>query len=407
MQNCIYNKLLSLLALFAILISVSLGLIGCGKKDDGNENGENQSGSENQDKTNNDEDYRTNVIVPEYKDYGRGTVNFSDISYTRPNYSAVIGKINSVTELIKNNTGDFDSQLKLLKELESDYSTVLSMQSLATVYNAKNTSNQFWNDEFGYVTKNYPAFADAVEEMMVAAANSPNAKLFEDEYFGEGFIEEYKDGGNITDKMVELWEAEEVLEAKYSSLSTASIKVTYNGVSDTVDNLLSYYLDKYGETSGEYVRAYTVIMNGYNKKLVEEAEDIIVSLVKVRREIANELGHASYLTYAYETLGRDYSSSDMEKLFNEISEYAVPVYSSLINLVFSRYFDENRDAKDLSLDDLLNFGYGVIGQIDEGLEDIYAYMLQYGLYDIELSETNRQSGAFTTYIDNYNAPFYV
>ena len=37
--------------------------------------------------------------------------------------------------------------------------------------------------------------------------------------------------------------------------------------------------------------------------------------------------------------------------------------------------------------------------------DIYAYMLQHGLYDAELYDENRYTGAFTTYLDKYEAPF--
>ena len=418
MHKRILNSVLSLLLCLALAFSVSATLISCSiakdedaSADNDKQNGSNAPESPEAEGPETDSSYHDKIKIPEYKDYGRSTVNFTDITYERPNYAAAINLFRQVISDIEQNQLSYEEQLAKITELEDDYNTVLTMYSLANIYNSKDSSVKFWNDEYAAVTSGYPAFAEVIEDLFVAAANSPHAENFEKDYFGDGLIEEYKDGGKFTDAMIEFWAKEEALEAEYSSLSTDSFEITYNGATDTVDNLLKFYSDKYGEGSREYLSHSSMIISNYQKKLKDAQLRIFIELIKVRKSIANELGNDSYLDYGYEALARDYSSEEASKFLDDIAEYIVPVYQLLSFSVFIPYFypgglDKSPiEATQLPLDKLVNDGYELMGEIDAKLGDIYGYMLQHGLYDIELYENNRRGGAFTTYLENYNAPF--
>jgi oligoendopeptidase F len=129
-----------------------------------------------------------------------------------------------------------------------------------------------------------------------------------------------------------------------------------------------------------------------------------VELFKIRKLIADELGHSSYMNYGYEALGRDYSPENTSKLLTAISTNVLPVYNRLYEEVFGSYFQTNIPTK-VKLDTLINNGYKIIENMDSELVDIYSYMLQYNLFDIELTSVNRQEGAFTAYLDSYDSPF--
>ena len=414
MHKRILRSLLSILLCIALAFSISLTLISCsmagGDSSDENDapQGDGPSTPEGSDENSN---YHDKIKVPEYKDHGRDTINFADIKYERPNYAAVIALFRQTIDAIEANQISYDEQLARINELDAPYNTVLTMYSLANIYNSKNTAEKFWNDEYAIVTSGYPAFAEAIEDLFVAAASSPHAERFEDDYFGEGLIEEYKDGGKFTDKMIAYWEDEEALEAEYASLSSDSFKISYNGITDTVDNLLEYYKSKYGESSREYLSHSSMIITNYQNKLEDEQLRIFISLIKVRKNIATELGNDSYLDYAYESLSRDYSSEDASRFLDGIAEYIVPVYQLLSLSVFIPYFYPNGTSKSpisttsLTLDALINDAHELLTEVDAELGDIYGYMLQHGLYDIELSTANRMQGAFTTYLNDYNAPF--
>lgn len=405
---------IAILLLISLMLSTALFLTSCNAADDqinsGNGTDPNPD-ADNTDKDDTDGDKNSgndikdgHIVVPEYKDYERGTVNFKDISYKRPDFDAVIGAINSVTEIISANAVSFEEQIAAVEALEPDYANVLTMYSFANIYNSKDASVTYWNEEYSYVSTNYPSFVDAIEEMFVAAANSPHAEKFEADYFGEGLIEEYRDGGTYTDEMIALWSEEESLEARYSSLSTATVTVTYNGKEDTVDNILAYYADKFGINSQKYNLAYVSCMDIYEEAMQKIADGILVDLFKVRRRIANELDCDSYIEYAYSSYNRDYTPQQMSQLLDDIAEYALPVYITLNHYIFQNYFKINTSSE-LDISTLINNGYFMTRELNDELHEIYSYMLQHGLYDIAPSETNRLDGAFTAYLETYNAPF--
>ena len=405
MHKRILKSILSLILCLCIIFSVALTLVACSASEGNNGSGDNNPSSDIEN------DYHDKIVVPEYKDYQRGTINFKDISYTRPNYTTTIENIRSVIAAIEKNEISFDEQIERIIALEDEYNHILTMYSLANIYNSKDTSLKFWNTEYTYVASNYPLFAEAIEDLFVAAANSTLAEKFEEEYFGEGLIEKYRDGGKFTEAMIELWANEEQLEAEYSSISTDSVEITYNGITDTLNNLLDFYKQKYGESSREYLSHSSLICTQYREKLNAEYLRIFISLIKTRKEIARELGNRSYLDYAYESLGRDYTSAEASKYLDDISEYIVPVYNVLYLSAFIPYFYPDGMAKPaieasgVTLDVLINNGYDILEDADSGLTEIYAYMLQHGLYDIELNGENRMPTSFTTYLDQYNAPF--
>ncbi len=414
MRRGILNKIFSLLLILALTLSVTVSLAGCAMTGDGNgdmggSNGGEQSGEDNSNGQANGDtsgisDNLDKIIVPEYKEYPRKTVNFSEIVYKRPDFDKINNAFQEVIDIINENSIPYEEQLAKIEALEEDYENVLTMYQLANIYNSKKASEVFWNTEFSYVSENYPAFAKSIEDLYVCAANSPNAEKFENDYFGSGLIDEYKDGGILSENMVKLWSDEEALEAKYSSISTATVTVTYKGKEATVDNILSEYLEKYGENSKEYLAAYSACMQEYEDKSTVLFREIFIDLIKIRKLIADELGYASYKTYAYESYGRDYSEAEAEAFIDDIAEFAVPVYQTLNFYVFDSYFNTTLPSK-TTIDKVINNSYKAISTVDGELADIYNYMLLFNLYDIELSKVNRQEGAFMTYLDAYDAPF--
>ena len=366
MKIGIFKRIIVLFLVFMVLFSVSLSLFGCGlfNKDsdgDGFENG--TDSSESATKPEHDEHWLDKVILPEGESFGRETVDFDKIEYVRPNFDATTEKLRTIISAIEKNEISFEEQIAMIEALEGDYEKILTMRTLADISVAKDSSSEYWNAEYAYVTGSYPNLAKVIEQMYVAAANSPHAERFEDEYFGDGLIEEYKDGGKLTDTLVKLLESEEALEAEYLSL-----------------------------TESDY-------------ELEEKQTRIFIELVKVRRMIANELGDKSYADYAYETLGRDYSADKASRLLDDIAEYILPTYQILAYTSLSKYVYGTEDAANLGLADLMNNSRELLRGIDESYGEIFNYMLSHKLFDVDIQRENRNEGAFVTYLEEFDAPF--
>ena len=344
------------------------------------------------------------IIKPAEKTYpDRKTVKFSEIVYSRPDMTALTESFTALAEDIKDSSLSFDEKINRIEELEDGYSHMLTMMSYSNIRKDMDTADKYWETEYGYISESYPEFSRALEAVFVAAAQSDDAERFEDEYFGDGLIEKYSGGGSITEKLVLLSTREAELENEYSSISTANTIITYNGKTDTYDNILAEYADRLGVDSKTYEKAVRECDVLYDSASSERTRKIFVELLKVRRDIADEYGYERYTEHAYKSIYHDYSEDKMIQYLKDIAASVVPVWAALETYVFSSYTPEFSSTPQKN--ELINTLFSVYDKMDDGLADAYSYMLQFGLYDINLTSENRFEGSFETYLYEYDAPF--
>ena len=339
------------------------------------------------------------IITPELRDYPeRNTVKFTEIKYIRPDIEKISSDFSAAAAAISDESLSFEEKLDGIIALEGSYTELLTMLSYSRIRRSEDVSDTYWNDEYAYISENYPSFSKVLEELFVAAATSPDAERFEDEYFGEGLIEKYSDGGSITDALVALTTRETELENEYSELSEANVIITYRGTTDTCESLLEKHKD---ERNFEKTKAEIEML--YKSAYSERTNEIFVELVKVRRSIANERGLDSYTEHAYEAVNHEYNEGKILSLIDGIAEHVVPVWATLETYVFSTTDDS--DSEKLDRVSLINELYDVYERMDDGLLDAYSYMLGYNLYDVNGASTNRYEGSFATYLYAYDAPY--
>ena len=401
------NKIISFLLTLSIILSLLLTAVSCSKPD-GNDPGQDPSeGGDTPGEENPPEDGNaTGIILPPYKDYGRNTVDFNNLTYKRPDIAGSISAFGAVTLAIEQNQKSFDELLSMIIALEGEYNNIFSMRSIANIYMSRDSKNEFWCEESSYIEQNLPSYAQAIDNLFVAAANSEHAERFEDEYFGDDLISNYRDGGSYTDELVALLEEEAELESRYNSISTANTYITYGKMNDTVDNILAHYRELYGENSSSYAQVVTVCESLYYYASQDAMVEIYVDIVKVRRKIADELSLDSYAEFAYDNHRYDYSISDTMNFLNDISTYIAPIYSQLaysLGAVLDMPPEESIMYTEVHT--LMNTLSSVYKEMDTELSDIYSYMLQHKLYDITHEGENRAKGAFTTYIGSNNSPY--
>lgn len=383
------KAIISLILLCALLLSFSA----CNKKQDGD------SENDNNNPATDTPTGPVTIIVPEYKDYGRGTVNFSDIVYSRPSVLEISAKFDAVASDVAANELNLSTLIDNIKDIESDYNKTITMYSLAEIYSCKDSSVDFWKKEFEHLSTNYPTFSQSVEGLLVACAKSPHRESFETEYFGYS-LEEYVDGGIYTDEVVELMSEEARLEAEYSNLSMDTVEIVYNeDWKGTATEVLAMAREKYGADSQEYSRIFLAVTTKYNSALIKLEVPIFVNLLKVRRLIADELNYDSYATLAYDRMGYDYSLRDMVELIKDVGRYVTPVSS-----VLSDYMKPNTTARPDRVE-IINSLYKVYRDLDPELFSTYCYMLQHGLYDVAPLSESRFRGSFTTYLPTNESPY--
>ena len=392
-----------------LIICMVFTLLSCGKKA-GDSTGENTPTTDGGSAGNNENiSSGLTVVVPEYKDYGRGTENFDKLVYSRPNMQAVIDGFGAATYVVEADEIGVDEQIAKIREMEEPLATVKTMYSLAQIYNNKNSSVEYWQTEYGYISANYPKLSQIVEDLLVACAQSEHRATFETEYFGYS-LEEYVDGGIYSDEVVALMEEEARLESEYTSISTATVEITYKGTSSnmqwsgTVDSVIAQAQEYFKYDEASFERCLLAIDVLYESARQKIEGPLLIELIRVRRLIADELGLESYSELAYDSMGYDYSSGEMLSLLDDIGQYVAPVASDLEYSVFQSYFTTNVQPR-LDKTVLINTLYQIYDKLGGDYKDAYSYMLQHGLYDVDTASANRYNGAFTAYIDNNNSPY--
>ena len=395
---------LSLLLCLLMLSTVIINTVSCiepGYSPSANDSGKNPT----PDVDSSESDDKSSIIVPPHLDYGRDTVSFNDIEYSRPDANSLIEGFNNVAELITEGKEEYDALLNSICALEPEYSKYSTMFNYAYIMNSKDKSNAYWNEEYDFISSSEPQLIKAVEALFVAAATSEHSESFETDYFGVGALAEYKDGGKFTDTLVKLLEKETELENQYSSLSTATVKITYKGKTDTAEAHINR-IDTdsaYGEAEREAAKKQC--LNLYEREYNRISKDILVELVKIRSRIATEYGYDSYANLAYEEYGREYSERDAKEFVESLAKYVLPVYLKLNYSVFLPFFNSVSESTKINAARVINSLYDVYEDIDSDLHTVYSYMLEYDLYDYAPSNLNRFEGSFTTYLDDYGTPF--
>ncbi len=391
-----YYRLIALLLLVSMLLAGTSVLTACAPQEPTNDDGPPTVDGGAPDKS---------IIKPEVKSYDRETINFNRIEYARPDVDKILSDFSSVTDVIAKNEIPYKDQLGAVISLEASYSSLRTMYSYANIRLSEDKRSSYWCDEYDYISGYIPSFSSTIEKLYVAAARSEHAAKFEVDYFGDELVEKYAGGGIYTDALVRLMEEETAIENRYSSLSTSSVVITYKNKTDSFDAIIDFYAETFGEESLTYKTALEECSRLYQERANELSRQMLVELLKIRKLIADELGYKSYAEYAYQTMEHGYTADQMLGFIGDVAEFVVPIYYAVSYYVLWPYFDQYDSCSPLDKVDLINSLYYAYEDMDDDLFDIYSYMLQFGLYDVQHSSENRFNGSFCTYLDDYDAPY--
>lgn len=277
----------------------------------------------------------------------------------------------------------------LLDRCYSDYYHFDTMYTLADIRYCQDTTDDYYAGELTWCMDQYGEMRQHMEDMFYLCGSSSMAEELEENYFWEGFAGEYADAGLsvYNDATLALLHRENALLTEFRDLTSAPVVKLEDG--QEVE-LYSYLAEA---ESDDYYAARDAYYRQYN----EELSRIYIELVKVRRELAAEMGFASYeeMAYAY-SFDRDYTAEQAAEYLEEIRTQIAPLYKELEEYTLDYpYLDEEE------LFEVLCRATEEMGGV---VEEAFSYMNQYDLFDIRLS-MEKASKSFQTYLSEYDAPY--
>ena len=294
---------------------------------------------------------------------------FSEMEYQRPDFIQLSKKANHCASLAES-TDDLDALVESINDFYIAYNDFYTNYALANIYYCKDLTDIYWEQEYTFCAET-AAQAEALRDSLnYTLADCPLKEELEgEEYFGEGFFDDFT-GESIWDKtFTAMMEQEAQLISRYYQLSEQSLEE-----------------DTYSESF------YT----GTGRDMAE----LLAELVKLRQTIATQAGYESYVDFAYDFYyDRDYTAAQATDYLADISTTLTPLYRKLATMDI------------YSLAGSLSFAQQTYSYVQETatalggiVEEAFLTMDSLKLYDIDYGET-KYNASFEVFLPNYASPF--
>lgn len=337
---------------------------------------------------------------------------FCEMQYVRPDGEALLQKIREATMQLRD-SGDFETAKTIFWSVQEEATHFETMSSLAYVRNTINTKDAFYEKEMEYLFGIQPRLnveMKAFHEVLLASAFLAD---FEKE-LGEHYVQQIKADIRLTDACnVELQVKESMLKQEYSKTAAAPT-TQFHGEELNFYGLLKKMQSDNRLIRKEAMEAWAALYESISEKL----DSIYTELMKLRLQMAENLGFSSYEEMVFLKMGRyTYTPEDLAVFRRQVCEHIVPICEKLFENQRQRlgidtlhYYDESivfPDGNAMPIgttQELLEKAGKMYREISKETGDFFDFMLAYDLFDLETRNGKQQGGYCTTFPD-YKAPF--
>ncbi|MBR4308368.1 MAG: hypothetical protein IKT58_02105 [Oscillospiraceae bacterium] len=329
-----------------------------------------------------------------YQEYERPTesflseVPFSQISYTRPDTQALIRSYAEVQAMVEAQE-DVDRIVSAYEEVFEAHTYFNTMHSYAYIRYSLDLNDSYYDTEYNWCEDQSPLLSQAEEKCFVAMAESPLRDALEEAYFEEGFFTFYDENRIYSrDEVVALMQKESDLQSQYMDLQS-DMTITWKGQERSVDELMADDSLSYIE----YIAVYEAYYNKYNPLCA----DLYAQLIRVRKEIAKEVGMDSYADFSYAyTYERDFTPEQVTAYCDEI---ATEFFSLLFSAVMAQASTPSK-----SLNESKKLFADTVNTLGGALKTAYEFMIDFELWDTH-SSGSKLPGSYVTYLSSFEMPF--
>lgn len=294
-----------------------------------------------------------------------GPTNFSDIEYTRPDIAAMDQALEDLYAKLPE-AKSADEIMKLFYPYYNYYIDFATDYQFTFIRYSQDMKDIYWEQEYNYCLDQSTAISADYDQLLRKLGTSGHREALEaEEYFGEGFFDDFQ-GESVLDKeMVALMEQESDLLSRYYELSAQP----------------SSYTDTYFSTTGL------------------KMEEIFLELIALRQQIATQAGYPNYPAFAYEYYHhRDYTTLQAMTYMDGVRDKLAPLLSRLDPGAGDGLYAPCTQEQAFAY--VQETAKAMGGTIWESFE----VMSRYGVYDIAPGE-NKYPGSFEVYLYSYGLPF--
>lgn len=291
-------------------------------------------------------------------------MSFSQMVYTRPDMQKLEEVLQESCRIAREET-DVEVIMDAVYDFYDVYDRFYTDLALADIYYSCDLKDAYWQEEYDFCLEQVGTVDAGLEELYTALAESSARRKLEKDYFGRDYFDSYDGQSVYSAEFLALMEQEVQLQSKYQQLMAG----------------YSYSEEFLDQNAAELTQ-------------------ILVDLVQVRQQMAEETGYDSYPDFAYDFYHyRDYTPDQAEAYMKEIPQVLGDIYreinDSWVWSLGSQYCLEEETFAFVQ-NASKNMGRKMARAFSE-LEERELYHIDYG--------PNKAEGAYEVFLWSYTSPF--
>ncbi len=339
-------------------------------------------------------------------------MKFNDYTYKRPDISAVKTCFTQLLEKF-NGSETFEEQSQVMAEINDLRNEVETMFTLVSIRHSVDTRDAFYEKENDFVDENGPVLQGLVVDYYKALVKSKFRNELEGQWGKQIFTIADLELQTFKPEVLELLQKENKLASAYTKLR-ASAKILFDGEERNIPQM-----EPFTQSKDRKVRLDAQIaLTKFYESNESEFDRIYDEQVKVRHEIAVQLGFDNFVELGYKRLTRsDYDAKMVANYRKQVFENLVPLASELrkrqgvrLGVETLKYYDEplefltgNATPKG-EPDWIIEKGKKMYKELSEETNAFFNYMMDHDLLELE-AKKGKAGGGYCTFLPNYKSPF--
>lgn len=339
-------------------------------------------------------------------------MKFSEMKYERPDFEQTSGRMKALLDELEK-AGDKETFLNVFFQLNDLRVHVTTMMILCQVRHSINTVDEFYDKETDYWNEMSPQYEVYEDRMRKICAAVPFQKELYDEIPETFFRLNECRMKSFDESVVPLLVEENRLSTEYGKLK-ASAKIEFEGKIMNLAEIASVCEDR----DRERRKAASEAKYAWYSEHEDAFDDIYDRMVKVRTEMAHQLGYKDYVDLAYYRMNRlDYNREMVrgyrKQILDHVTPFACRIYEKQrkrTGLDKLEYYDLNysfRDGNPLpkgSAEDLVEAAVKMYHEMSPETGEFIDMMKNDELWDL-IARPNKEMGGYETEIPEYKSQF--
>ncbi|WP_282920476.1 M3 family oligoendopeptidase [Ignavigranum ruoffiae] len=339
-------------------------------------------------------------------------MKFSEFPYRRPDLEAVKADFDQHIEQIKqaDQAKDIKNAIKNIQDLQTMIET---QATLASIRNSIDTRDAFYEEEMAFWDEHLPIIQEWVTSYYQAVLDLENLEDYA-ELFPATLVKMAKNSIRVFDpKIIPLLQQENKLTTEYDKL-IASAAIEYKGQTYNIPGLGKFMQS----TDRQERQTVNELLAQFFADHEEDFDRIYDELVKVRNQMALDLGFKDFTEMGYARMNRlDYNRSDVEVYRQEVLKYVVPVAQAYyqrqqerLGLNELKYYDLPIEFEDGNAtpegtpEEILDAAIKMYSELSPETSEFIDFMVKHRLMDL-VTKPGKRAGGYCTYMPDFNSPF--